>query len=126
MTKNKLTIEEINYMLGLQNTVRDIVQKHNLQDCFYAEIKEKNLYICLEELNKELRNPENSYRDKQEMMIHIDQVEGFIDLYKSVQSLGFDTTGLNGLEVILQASKKPITVWNRPSGALADWFRKLM
>lgn len=56
-------------MLGLQNTVRDIVQTHNLQDCFYAGTKEKNLYICLEELNKELRNPENSYQDKLKLMV---------------------------------------------------------
>jgi hypothetical protein len=112
---NELTVEQINMVLGIQNDVRDIVQEFVLEEGMYSKIEEDRLRYYRKELNDFLLDPKATVHEKQAAIANLTQVEGFIDLFETIQGYGLDTTGMNASQVVLQASQRTLTSWVKPA-----------
>jgi hypothetical protein len=127
---NQLSVEQVNMMLQLQNDIRDSIQDYGVVDAAidqgkgvsinFSQLEEGELMDCRNKLNDVLADRNCPVKKRQSALASLTQIEGLLDVFHIVKQYGLDPAGMNGAEVVLTASRKPIRVWNKTG--LADYF----
>lgn len=127
---NQLSVEQVNAMLQLQNDVRASIQEYGVVDAAidqgkgisinFSQMEESELKDAREKLNVILADYNCPVKKRQSAMASLTQIEGLLDVFDIVQGYGLDTSDMSGAEVVLNASRKPIRVWNKTT--LGDYL----